>query len=209
MKHICYLAFLILVSGLWLPVDGLAAIGKELPENPTDSLQRTQTRLEKALSRKDYRAATGYLIDGCEYQLLLSEDSLPSLIGHINRQARNCPDTAAQSLLYAYEASLLHRYYESHRREIQQRGTLTEPPADMREWDTESFAAAIIGLSEQSLQAEELLLATPLSRFPFLPQSDSIGTPQVSTLYDFLAGQAIDLYKTLIVRYPTPRVVEE
>lgn len=209
MKHICYLAFLILVSGLWLPVDGLAAIGKELPENPTDSLQRTQTRLEKALSRKDYRAATGYLIDGCEYQLLLSEDSLPSLIGHINRQARNCPDTAAQSLLYAYEASLLHRYYESHRREIQQRGTLTEPPADMREWDTESFAAAIIRLSEQSLQAEELLLATPLARFPFLPQNDSIGTPQVSTLYDFLAGQAIDLYKTLIVRYPTPRVVEE
>lgn len=210
MKSFRYLTLLVVIlSGILLPIDSQAVVDRVLPENPADSLRLTKVRLENARAQEDYPAVTEYLIDGCEYQLLLTEDSLPALIGHIDSQARSCPDTAAQSLLYAYEASLLHRYYESHRRDIQQRGTLAEPPADMREWNTENFAAAIIKLSEQSLQAEEQLFATPLSRFPFLMQSDSLGCPQVSTLYDFLAGQTIDLYKTLIVRYPTPWVVEE
>lgn len=203
--HIVFL----LLTLIMLPVLAQPTVGRERPENPTDSLRLTRERLEKALDRKAYPAATGYLIDGCEYQLLLTEDSLPSLIAYIDSQARLCPDTASQSLLYGYEASLLHRYYERHRGAIQQRGRLAEPPADMREWDTESFAAAIIDLTEQSLRAEKLLFSTPCSHFPFLPAGDTPGHRQEATVYDFLAQQAIDMYRALIARYPTPLVSEE
>lgn len=201
--------FKLIIFLFLLPVLAQPTVGRERPENPTDSLRLTRERLEKALDRKAYPAATGYLIDGCEYQLLLTEDSLPSLIAYIDSQARLCPDTASQSLLYGYEASLLHRYYERHRGAIQQRGRLAEPPADMREWDTENFAAAIIDLTEQSLRAEKLLFSTPYSRFPFLPAGDTPGQRQEATVYDFLAQQAIDMYRALIARYPTPLVSEE
>ncbi len=209
--------FKLIIFLFLLPALAQPTVGRERPENPTDSLRLTRERLEKALDRKAYPAATGYLIDGCEYQLLLTEDSLPSLIAYIDTQARLCPDTASQSLLYGYEASLLHRYeasllhryYERHSGAIQQRGRLAEPPADMREWDTESFAAAIIDLTEQSLQAEKLLFSTPCSRFPFLPAGDTPDHRQEATVYDFLAQQAIDMYRALIARYPTPLVSEE
>lgn len=217
MKTFRHLTTLLLLTGILFSIESIAGNRlsqspnrTELPENPSDSLRLSQISLKRASAQKNYPAVVRHIIECCEYQLLIATDSLPVLIKLVDTQARTCPEAACQSLLYSYEAELLNRYYDNNRYTIRQRETVADTHTDdIREWDTDRFIYIISDRLEASLKDEKTLFTTPLSRYANALKQGADATVLQPTLYDFLSHQAINLYKSLIERYPSLRVQNE
>ncbi len=217
MKTFRYLTTVLLLTGILFSIESIAGNRlspspnrTEFPENPSDSLRLSQVSLKRASAQKNYPAIVRHTIACCEYQLLIATDSLPALIKFVDTQARTCPNVACQSLLYSYEAELLNRYYNNNRYTIRQREALDNSHTDdIREWDTDRFISVISDRIEASLKEEKTLFATPLSHYADALKQGTDATILQPTLYNFLSYQAINLYKSLIERYPSLRVKNE
>ncbi|MDR3128952.1 MAG: hypothetical protein LBU03_01695 [Tannerellaceae bacterium] len=122
------------------------------------------------------------------------EDNLPDLIEEAAQWATAMNDVAAQAVLHSLVAEMYDNYYSRNRRIIDRHiGTADSLLSDMRTWNADRFAGEIEDHLRLSLMPPELLQQIPVSTFGKLMTPAGADDKLRPTLYDFLAGRAVDL----------------
>ncbi len=160
---------------------------------PREALDSASIDLKQALARHDAPAVIASIMRQSAARLLIDRDSLPAIIGQTESLADRSKNTAEQSLLRLISARLYHLYLEDNYR-IRLRDEVDDFSQPLETWSANMFMSKIDTLLTQATAPAQELLATPVSTYrqALTIGSDSIFRP---TLYDFVVGEAIDLYK--------------
>lgn len=160
---------------------------------PKEALDSARIDLDKALAAHDAPAVIASLIKQSAARLLIDRDSLPAIIGQTESLANRSKNAVEQSLLRLISARLYHLYLEDNY-QIRLRDEVDDFSQPLETWSANMFSAKIDTLLTQATAPVQELLATPVSAYrqALTIGSDSIFRP---TLYDFVVGEAIDLYK--------------
>ncbi|WP_283388167.1 alpha-2-macroglobulin family protein [Barnesiella viscericola] len=162
---------------------------------PKEALDSARIDLDKALAAHDAPAVIASLIKQSAAQLLIDRDSFPAIIARTESLADRSQNVAEQSLLRLISARLYHLYLEDNY-QIRLRDEVDDFSQPLETWSANMFSAKIDTLLTQATAPVQELLATPVSAYrqALTIGSDSIFRP---TLYDFVVGEAIDLYKRM------------
>lgn len=160
---------------------------------PKDALDSASIDLKRALAQHDAPAVIASLMKQSAAQLLIDRDSLPAIIGQTESLADRSKNPVEQSLLRLISARLYHLYLEDNYR-IRLRDEIDDFSQPLETWSANMFMSKIDTLLTQATAPVQELLATPVSAYR---QALTIGCDSIfrPTLYDFVVGEAIDLYK--------------
>lgn len=160
---------------------------------PKEALDSATIDLKQALARHDAPAVIASIMKQSAARLLIDRDSLPAIIGQTESLADHSKNPIEQSLLRLISAQLYHLYLEDNYR-IRLRDEIDDFTQPLETWSANMFMAKIDTLLTQATAPVQELLATPVSAYrqAITIGSDSIFRP---TLYDFVVGEAIGLYK--------------
>lgn len=166
---------------------------EQIKAAPKEALDSASIDLKQALARHDAPAVIASLVKQSAAQILIDRDSLPAIIGQTESLADRSKNTVEQSLLRLISARLYHLYLEDNYR-IRLRDEIDDFTQPLETWSANMFMAKIDTLLTQATAPVQELLATPVSAYrqALTIGSDSIFRP---TLYDFVVGEAIGLYK--------------
>lgn len=166
---------------------------EQIKAAPKEALDSARIDLDKALAAHDAPAVIASLIKQSAAQLLIDRDSFPAIIARTESLADRSQNVAEQSLLRLISARLYHLYLEDNY-QIRLRDEVDDFSQPLETWSANMFSAKIDTLLTQATAPVQELLATPVSAYrqALTIGSDSIFRP---TLYDFVVGEAIDLYK--------------
>lgn len=166
---------------------------EQIEAAPKEALDSASIDLKQALARHDAPAVIASIMKQSAARLLIDRDSLPAIIGQAESLADRSKNTVEQSLLRLISARLYHLYLEDNYR-IRLRDEIDDFSQPLEAWSANMFMSKIDTLLTQATAPVQELLATPVSAYrqALTIGSDSIFRP---TLYDFVVGEAIDLYK--------------
>lgn len=166
---------------------------EQIEAAPKEALDSASIDLKQALARHDAPAVIASIMKQSAARLLIDRDSLPAIIGQTESLADRSKNTVEQSLLRLISARLYHLYLEDNYR-IRLRDEIDDFSQPLETWSANMFMSKIDTLLTQATAPVQELLATPVSAYrqALTIGSDSIFRP---TLYDFVVGEAIDLYK--------------
>lgn len=166
---------------------------EQIKAAPKEALDSATIDLKQALARHDAPAVIASLMKQSAARLLIDRDTLPAIIGQTESLADRSKNPVEQSLLRLISARLYHLYLEDNYR-IRLRDEVDDFSQPLETWSANMFLAKIDTLLTRATAPVQELLATPVSAYrqALTIGSDSIFRP---TLYDFVVGEAIDLYK--------------
>lgn len=166
---------------------------EQIKAAPKEALDSASIDLKQALARHDAPAVIASLVKQSAAQILIDRDTLPAIIGQTESLAGHSKNPVEQSLLRLISAQLYHLYLEDNYR-IRLRDEVDDFSQPLETWSANMFMAKIDTLLTQATAPVQELLATPVSAYrqALTIGSDSIFRP---TLYDFVVGEAIGLYK--------------
>lgn len=166
---------------------------EQIEAAPKEALDSASIDLHQALARHDAPAVIASLVKQSAARLLIDRDSFPAIIDQTESLADRSQDPAEQSMLRLLSARLYHLYLESNYR-IRLRDEVDDYSQPLETWSANMFMAKIDTLLTQATAPVQELLATPVSAYR---QALTIGSDSVfrPTLYDFVVGEAIDIYK--------------
>lgn len=153
-----------------------------------------QKAVAKAIQAQNTPLLIQALITKMKNQLEKNDDTFPELIGEVEAYTARCTDSASVAVLHSMLAEMYQTYYLQNQWTINQRTDLEGYiPQDIREWTSNLFTAKIKQELTASLQPVALLQQTPVSQFKPILEIGSSSAELRPTLYDFLAGRAIDI----------------
>ena len=166
---------------------------EQIKAAPKEALDSATIDLKQALARHDAPAVIASLMKQSAARLLIDRDTLPAIIRQTESLADRSKNPVEQSLLRLISARLYHLYLEDNYR-IRLRDEVDDFSQPLETWSANMFLAKIDTLLTRATAPVQELLATPVSAYrqALTIGSDSIFRP---TLYDFVVGEAIDLYK--------------
>lgn len=166
---------------------------EQIKAAPKEALDSATIDLKQALARHDAPAVIASLMKQSAARLLIDRDTLPAIIGQTESLADRSKNPVEQSLLRLISARLYHLYLEDNYR-IRLRDEVDDFSQPLETWSANMFLAKIDTLLTRATAPVQELLATPVSAYR---QALTIGSDSIfrSTLYDFVVGEAIDLYK--------------
>lgn len=166
---------------------------EQIKAAPKEALDSATIDLKQALARHDAPAVIASFMKQSAARLLIDRDTLPAIIGQTESLADRSKNPVEQSLLRLISARLYHLYLEDNYR-IRLRDEVDDFSQPLETWSANMFLAKIDTLLTRATAPVQELLATPVSAYrqALTIGSDSIFRP---TLYDFVVGEAIDLYK--------------
>lgn len=166
---------------------------EQIKAAPKEALDSATIDLKQALARHDAPAVIASIMKQSAARLLIDRDTLPAIIGQTESLADHSKNPVEQSLLRLISAQLYHLYLEDNYR-IRLRDEVDDFSQPLETWSANMFMAKIDTLLTQATAPVQELLATPVSAYrqALTIGSDSIFHP---TLYDFVVGEAIGLYK--------------
>lgn len=148
----------------------------------------------KAIQAQNTPLLIQALITKMKNQLEKNDDTFPELIGEVETYTAQCTDSAAVAVLHSMLAEMYQTYYFQNQWTINQRTDLEGYiPKDIREWTSNLFTTKIKQELTASLQPAALLQQTPVSEFKPILEIGANSAELRPTLYDFLAGRAIDI----------------
>lgn len=165
---------------------------------PDKVITQADKQLADALSKHDNQAIVRSLLDYSLAKNEISPEFLPAVAMKIDSIASEESDVRVKSLLRLIEADIYHSIYIAAWRSYDQREIPLEPLAeDCNEWSGEQFKSVISRLLEEATAPVEALFASPLSDWVPVIDSDVETWQLYPTLMDFVAYQAIDLYRKI------------
>ncbi|MDP2068362.1 MAG: MG2 domain-containing protein [Lutibacter sp.] len=132
-----------------------------------------------------------------KYALVLEEDAQLNIINSFNTEISKSA-FPTKNMLESVLANLYWQYYQQNRWKFYDR-TTTESKvdiADFRTWDLQTLFAEIHNHFQNSLQNDVLAQKTDLAKFDTILELQKDSKIFRPTLYDFLAHNALDFYKS-------------
>ncbi|MCH5327421.1 MAG: hypothetical protein J1E02_00230 [Coprobacter sp.] len=164
---------------------------------PATMMQRDSELLQKALEINDTPQVIRHLIGRMDSQLYISQDSFPAQLARIEKFTRTVSQSAEKALLNSLLAELYLNAYIDDAYIYEKRSRQPDAPADIREWDAGLFTRKIDSLLVQSLLPAGTLQQTLVETFRAVITFGDDSRQLRPTLFDFLAGRAIDIYRAL------------
>lgn len=179
---------------LWNQVEKL-----ELADTPKSALEIVQQIETKAKAENNQPQLIKTLLFKSKFAMILEEDSQLSVVEDFKAMITKT-EAPAKNVLQNMLAKVYWDYFQQNRYQFYDR-TKTDPSTssgsvDFRTWDLETLFAEISSYYEASLENSNTLQTTTTEAFePILTtyEGSNIVRP---TLYDFLAHNALEFYKT-------------
>ncbi len=201
MKHLSALIMILLFAStyaqnnykkLWEDVEKHEKNG--LPKSALDVVKTIETLAKK---NKDNDQFIKTLFFKSKYALILEEDAQLSIINDFKTEITN-NQSPTKNVLQNLLADLYWLYFNQNRYKFYNR-TKTESKVDdedFRTWDLETLFTQIQTLFNQSLEEESVLKTTPINQFEAIISLAENSQTYRPTLYDLLAHNALDFFKT-------------
>lgn len=176
---------------LWKKVYGFEK--EELPKS-------ANTEVEKIYIKARIENNTGNLIKALLYQskfmLTLEENAQLKIITRFKKEIIKS-SSPQKNILENILATLYWQYFQQHRYQFYQRNkTAKKVEIDFRTWDLETLFSEIHLHFQNSLQNGIVLQQTPLTAIDILLKQTLNSKKYRPSLFDFLAHNALDFYKT-------------
>lgn len=148
----------------------------------------------KAMDNADYPAALRALIDSSLASVSVSPDSAATAAANMEKFAAEVPDPLCASVAYLSAAKIYADCY-SFRRWVYDSRTAPLLPldSDMSEWTGKQFRYKISALCDSAVSIASPAKKSPISNWKELVTIPTDAVPFSPTLYDFIAGKAIEL----------------
>ena len=201
MKHLSALIMILLFAStyaqnnykkLWEDVEKHEKNG--LPKSALDVVKTIESLAKK---NKDNDQFIKTLFFKSKYALILEEDAQLSIINDFKTEITNS-QSPTKNVLQNLLADLYWQYFNQNRYKFYNR-TKTESKVDdedFRTWDLETLFTQIQTLFNQSLEDESVLKTTPINQFEAIILLAENSQTYRPTLYDLLAHNALDFFKT-------------
>ncbi len=174
---------------LWRQVNN--AVAKGLPKTAITNLEPI---IAGALKDKAYAEATKAIAKKITLEGNIQGNKPEEKIVRLEAELARAPKEMAPVL----ESVLAHwywQYFQQNRWRFMQRTTTAQAPGkDFTTWDLPRLFAEIDRHFQQSLAADKLLKATPISAWDELIEKGTMPDSHRPTLYDFLAHEALAFY---------------
>jgi len=178
---------------------------------PRTALVEADENLKSAIQEENNPLIAKYLLEYVHYQLLISQDSFPSLIRFAEHLRESSTDSVQRAVLSSIEAQMIFDYYEDTRGGLEN-GVLTDVAPDLAkidEWDRAAFVRKISDLLQSSVKPAEILHKTSTQIYKEALDTDKDWEILTPTMLDFLAYRAIDIYEGLLSNPVLPLILEE
>lgn len=132
-----------------------------------------------------------------KFSLLLTEDSEVQVLQSL-RETMNAQAFPANVILENMYARLLMQYLYRHQYQIRNRSSVDFEtiPSDIELWDIKTFVTQIHKHYQHSIAREEALLKLPVEDYMLLLEGKETMKMYRSSLFEILAHNALDFYKT-------------
>ena len=178
---------------------------------PRTALVEADENLKNAIQEENNPLIAKYLLEYVHYQLLISQDSFPSLIRFAEHLRESSTDSVQRAVLSSIEAQMIFDYYEDTRG-VLENGVPTDVAPDLAkidEWDRAAFVRKISDLLQSSVKPAEILHKTSTQIYKEALDTDKDWEILTPTMLDFLAYRAIDIYEGLLSNPVLPLILEE
>ncbi|WP_299624783.1 alpha-2-macroglobulin family protein [uncultured Tenacibaculum sp.] len=177
----------------------------ELLNQPKSALKIVDRIYEKANQKKNSPQIIKTLLYKSKFSMILEEESQLKVIQQFKAHIQK--NTApTKNVLQNILANMYWQYFQSNRWKFYQR-TKTNAKVDsndFRTWDLETLFAEIHFEFQNSLASTTTLQKIPLEEFSVLLKPEIESKKYRPTLYDFLAHNALNFYKTDETRITKP-----
>lgn len=178
---------------------------------PRTALVEADKNLKKAIQENKDPLIARYLLEYVQYQLLISEDSFPSIVRFTEHLMQSSTDSVQRAVLSSIEAQIIYDYYELNSQVLENSipTDMTPDLAKIDEWDRSAFVRKISDLLQSSVRPAEILHKTSIQVYDtalYIGKDSKILRP---TMLDLLAYRAIDIYEGLLTRPFVPLILEE
>lgn len=175
-----------------------SAVNKPVFSQPQTVIKTSSAEIEKALGRRDVRAALRPLINLALAQNEVNSDSMPAMLQRIDSIASlSYIDPVSLSLLDLLRASIYNDIYQSQRYAIEQRPDAPAASDDYSVWSTGQFEARILGLLNSAMAQPEALKAVPTKKVADLFTLSDHATLFYPSLLDIVAFNCADMARGL------------
>lgn len=202
MKHTLSILMVILLASfsqaqndyesLWETVEGHENEGL-----PKSALKVVETISLKAQQESNKTQQIKVLLYKSKYALILEEDAQLSIINDFKSEIKN-NEAPVSNLLENMLASMYWQYFKQNRYKFYNRtNTKTKvDKEDFRTWDLKTLFNEIHVLFQKSLENKQLLQEERLVNYDLLLHKVNLSKRFRPTLYDLLAHNALEFYKT-------------
>ena len=177
---------------LWKQVDKLEM--EQLTQSAYIVVQGIQAKAQKENNSPQTVKA---LLYASKYALILEEDVQLKIIQDFKEEIAKAT-SPTKNILHSYLANLYWQYVQQNRYRIYNRTETTSKvnPEDFRTWDVTTLFTEITYHFEESLKESKILQTASLKDFDAIIHKQENSEKYRPTLYDLLAYNALDFYKT-------------
>ncbi len=177
---------------LWKQVDKLEM--EQLTQSAYKVVQGIQAKSQKENNSPQTVKA---LLYASKYALVLEEEAQLKIIQDFKEEIDKAT-SPTKNILHSYLANLYWQYVQQNRYRIYNRTETTSKvnPEDFRTWDVTTLFSEITYHFEKSLKESKILQNASLKDFDAIIHKQENSEKYRPTLYDLLAYNALDFYKT-------------
>lgn len=169
---------------------------------PKTVSSQSLVNLNTALSDGNTQKALRALIDYSIALQVQGQENTPLVIAKIDSVRTQSKNPVFTSLINTFEASLYSQVYSSGRWRFDHRNLPLLPLAkDCNEWSGLQFRMKITELIDSALTAENLLRKERISDYSGIISQNNQTRIYFPTLYDFVANNAIDIFRSMDNQY--------
>jgi TonB-dependent SusC/RagA subfamily outer membrane receptor len=169
----------------------------EVKNLPKSALSEVDLIYDYAKREKNDTQIIKSLLYRCKFLAMLEEDAELKVISGFKKEM-SVSSSPAKNLLHSMVAEIYRDYYKHYRYKYYNRSRTDKKvnELDFRTWDANQLLNEIHGHYQASLKNDNQLKQVKLSGFDTILTENHSNLLNKSTLYDFLAGKALEFYRT-------------
>ena len=168
----------------------------EIDGKIASALEETQTVLNKSKRNKDYDTYLKAKIYRWKFLQINTENSNNLILEEVNKTISEIPFPYS-AILETYKAKWLNDYYKENRWTISRRGQINNPDLnDIETWDLMTLLKQIRKTYEFALNNGQKLIEQPSGNYDILLTTAKLNRKYRPSLYDILAHESLDFYRT-------------
>jgi len=185
----------------WIEIDSLELKGKVTSALwLTDSIRAVSRRKSEHL---EYLKASVFR---WKFLKINKEGAENLIFSEIEEELERLP-TLEKSILYAVKATLLEQYLNDNRYKIRRLTTSTNLESDITTWNIDRLVKGIVSSYQQALAPRRELLDSKAGEAHILLESALVNRSYKPTIYDIIAHQALQFYRSVNYTIARPQLL--
>ena len=202
MKHLASILMICLFANLSQAQNNYDSLWKQVEKHESDGLPKSSLEIVKqietqAKSDNNTPQIIKSLLFKSKYALILEEDAQLKIINDFKSEIVTAK-TPTKNVLENILANLYWQYFQQNRWKFYNRTNTANPvdAEDFRTWDLQTLFNEVHLHFKNSLQNGLILKQTPIETFKIIMHKQEGSENFRPSLYDFLAHNALQFYKT-------------